>query len=184
MGTGAPGAAAVSRWTRRRPGRRPRPARPDHAAARRFFAECDRDRQDVAGVERKAARRARRGVAEAVGTRRVCHQHDRRGRNSPTPTSSCPVMPAELSPIGFWVGPQPRVHELPLCRAATISIPAIPAACPAGSTGRGDRHRACDATRRAGLSHLDSGYSRAPSRRKTAYCWARLTSWWLVGGSW
>ena len=40
------------------------------------------DRQNVARVEREAARCACRGVAEALGARRVCRQRDRRHRHS------------------------------------------------------------------------------------------------------
>ena len=172
MGDGAPGAAAVPRRTRARPGWRTRAARAGDAVAGRFVADCARHRQDVAGVERKASRcdRRRRGRGSR-GASRLSRARSRTSKFS-IPTSSCRVTRAARLPITFWIAPQRRVRASPFCRAATIWIQGMTADCPGGSTGpsRSISCARCGWRSRA----IASGRRRFPkaSRRRTACYWA------------
>ena len=85
-------------------------------------------------VEREAARRAR--CRRGRGCRDASRLSPARSTTSTfsTPTSSCRVTRAARSPIGFSIAPQPRVRASRSCRAATISIQAMTADCPGGST--------------------------------------------------
>ena len=137
-----------------------------------------RRRQDVATVEREAARaRCSRPGRACPDASRFVAAGIEEVEILPAPTWSSRAMPAAGSRIWSSNAPPPRGHVSPCCRAVTISPPAmtgtlsgwVDGPSPSTSCGR-------IASRAAGLSHLDADHSYHDHAEEPPVAWrARST---------